>query len=360
MPSKNWGKRPQIFFKCIFPTCTPEVKHGIWKWWFPKKNLLFQGLIFRFHVKLQGCTLINKPIYHNISMKFDQTWDFPITCLDKDYRSLPYAHCSLLQSWFWSGLKGCLNTEPHKVFGALGNHHLDIFWTVMGIIVKMRLPAIPRNSTALLLVVWCGTKPPYLMDVYGCDRCDFFLLDEVMCLFLLVVFCGCLMWFLQEEHVEMWGITYIYIITNTFISLIFLEIYYCNYICFTMYNISSYLLAKHGNWTSIFLWQMIPWLIRGEGWPDGPTELFGQMIWRRTRYPKWDFLFPNLRRNFAIITIKCLEMSCMTASNWISLHTPKKTNMTMNNKKHENFNQAFWRCISYFDKWCFFGRAKCY
>ena len=28
---------------------------------------------------------------------------------------------SLLQSWFWSGLNGYLNTEPNRVFGALGN-----------------------------------------------------------------------------------------------------------------------------------------------------------------------------------------------------------------------------------------------
>lgn len=51
------------------------------------------------------------------------------------------------------------------------------------------------------------------------------------------------------------------------------------------YIIIPVLSAKHGNWTSVFLWQTIPWLIRGEGWPDGPTELFGQMMCRRTRYP---------------------------------------------------------------------------
>ena len=33
----------------------------------------------------------------------------------------PYAHGpSLLQSWFGSGLRRYLNTEPHRVFGALG------------------------------------------------------------------------------------------------------------------------------------------------------------------------------------------------------------------------------------------------
>ena len=33
---------------------------------------------------------------------------------------LPYAPYSLLQSWFWSGLNRYPNTQPNRVFGALG------------------------------------------------------------------------------------------------------------------------------------------------------------------------------------------------------------------------------------------------
>ena len=38
---------------------------------------------------------------------------------------LPYAHCSLLQVVLGCGLNGYLNTEPNRVFGALGIVHFE-------------------------------------------------------------------------------------------------------------------------------------------------------------------------------------------------------------------------------------------
>ena len=43
--------------KSIFQKCPTKIPHGTWKWWFPKGISFYQGLIFRFHVKLQGCSL---------------------------------------------------------------------------------------------------------------------------------------------------------------------------------------------------------------------------------------------------------------------------------------------------------------
>ncbi len=39
----------------------PEIwNRGTWKTWFPKRTFLFQGLIFRFHVKVRRCTPLSK------------------------------------------------------------------------------------------------------------------------------------------------------------------------------------------------------------------------------------------------------------------------------------------------------------
>ena len=34
-----------------------KISHGTWKWWFPKRNFLFQGLLLRFHIKNFGAVI---------------------------------------------------------------------------------------------------------------------------------------------------------------------------------------------------------------------------------------------------------------------------------------------------------------
>lgn len=52
-PSKiNWKNAPSY---------TPENQHGTSKWWYPKRNILLEQLIFRFHVNFSGYIILSEP-----------------------------------------------------------------------------------------------------------------------------------------------------------------------------------------------------------------------------------------------------------------------------------------------------------
>lgn len=155
-----------------------------------------------------------------------------------------------------------------------------------------------------------------------------------------------LIWFLHKEHVEMRSSTlnYIHIIirlyTYSFISLIIID---NSYTCTTRmnYNISSYLFFRPNMATehpSFF----------GKRFPDSSEMKVGLMVQPNCLVkwfvvepgPQWDFFFSKSMEEYTIITIKCLEISCMTGSNGISFHTPKKLTWQWT-KKAWKHNQAF-------------------
>ena len=77
-----------------------------------KSNMEVTNIPSRSWKELLKCTSLPRPpSFCGIRVQFP-------SCNSK-WESFPYAHCSILQLWFWVVGFGYLNTEPNKVFGAL-------------------------------------------------------------------------------------------------------------------------------------------------------------------------------------------------------------------------------------------------
>ena len=64
--------------KAIFLGDPPENEHRTWKWWFFNRNLLFQGIIFGFHVSFRGGYPFNRQYslgWMPFRLRFLVTWN---------------------------------------------------------------------------------------------------------------------------------------------------------------------------------------------------------------------------------------------------------------------------------------------